>query len=258
MNRRSWVYRIRPSAAHPPFRRIGNGSLRTAPFTDVPADPNRVRWDPFPVPDHPADFVDGLFTIGGNGDAAAHAGIAIHWYAANACMRDRCFVNADGEFLVVPQAGRLLVRTEFGRLGWGPGRSPCCRAASGSGVELLDPVARRLHLRELRRAAAPARARADRGQRAGQRAGLPRAGRGVRGARGHRPGGAEVRRQPVGAPTTTTCRWTSSPGTAPTTRTATTWRVHTMGTVSFDHPDPSIFTVLTSPTDTPGTPTWTS
>src|SRR5690349_9342249 len=68
VNRRTWVYRIRPSAAHPPFTRIDNGLLRTAPFTEVEPDPNRMRWDPLPLPDGPTDFVDGLYTVGGNGN----------------------------------------------------------------------------------------------------------------------------------------------------------------------------------------------
>src|SRR3954470_8149306 len=66
-NRRTWLYRIRPSAAHPPFRRIGNGLLAGAPFTGEP-DPNRLRWGPLPLPEEGTDFVDGLFTVGGNGD----------------------------------------------------------------------------------------------------------------------------------------------------------------------------------------------
>ena len=69
-NRRSWLYRMRPSAMHQPFRRIENGLLRTAPSGDAAPSPNRLRWNPLPYPDTPADFVDGLATIGTNGDAA--------------------------------------------------------------------------------------------------------------------------------------------------------------------------------------------
>src|SRR6516165_7495667 len=70
VNRRSWLYRILPSAKHPRFRRIPNGNLLGTPFDVAEPDPNRFRWDPLPLPteDAPRDFVDGLFTIAGNGD----------------------------------------------------------------------------------------------------------------------------------------------------------------------------------------------
>src|SRR6201984_1665223 len=67
-NRRSWLYRIRPSAMHPPFRRIDNGLIRSGPFDETPPPPNRLRWNPMPFPDTSADFLDGLATMGGNGD----------------------------------------------------------------------------------------------------------------------------------------------------------------------------------------------
>src|SRR5579883_3313764 len=72
-NRRSWLYRIRPSAMHPPFRRLDDGLLRSAPFVEAEAPPNRLRWRPLPLPGTPTDFIDGLVTMGGNGDAAAHS-----------------------------------------------------------------------------------------------------------------------------------------------------------------------------------------
>src|SRR5690242_6068127 len=68
-NRRSWLYRIRPSAMHRPFRRIEDGLIRTAPCHEAEPSPNRLRWDPLPDPERPADFVEGLATIGTNGDA---------------------------------------------------------------------------------------------------------------------------------------------------------------------------------------------
>ncbi|MGH7061902.1 MAG: homogentisate 1,2-dioxygenase, partial [Stellaceae bacterium] len=74
-NRRSWLYRIRPSAAHRPFRRIDNGFLRTAPFDAPPASPNRLRWSPLPFPDAPADFIDSLVTMGGAVEAAMRSGV---------------------------------------------------------------------------------------------------------------------------------------------------------------------------------------
>ena len=102
-NRRSWLYRIRPSAMHRPFRRIDDGLMRTAPFGEAEPSPNRLRWDPLPFPERPADFVEGLVTIGRNGDAGARAGIGVHVYRANRSMSDRVFYDADGELLIVPQ-----------------------------------------------------------------------------------------------------------------------------------------------------------
>src|ERR1700747_3643467 len=81
-NRRSWLYRIRPSAMHPPFRRIGNGLVRSAPFEEVAPPPNRLRWNPLPFPAEPADFIDGLVTMGGNGDGGTRCGVAVHIYHA--------------------------------------------------------------------------------------------------------------------------------------------------------------------------------
>ena len=104
-NRRSWLYRLRPTAAHPPFRlRVGEHAslLRSGPFTEQAASPNRLRWAPLPAPTAPTDLLQGLVTMGGNGDPAAGVGVAIHLYAANRSMTDAVFFNADGELLLVP------------------------------------------------------------------------------------------------------------------------------------------------------------
>src|ERR1700736_2249104 len=119
--RRSWLYRIRPTASHPPYRRRDDGLLRSGPFGEVETSPNRLRWDPLPLPEKPTDFVDGLVTMGGNGDPASGAGIAIHAYLASRSMTDRVFYDADGELLIVPQQGRLRVATELGVLALAPG-----------------------------------------------------------------------------------------------------------------------------------------
>lgn len=119
--RRSWTYRIRPSVTHRPFREISRGLLSSAPFDGGPATPNQLRWRPLPIPQEPTDFVQGLVTFGGNGDPAGQAGVAIHIYAANASMTDRFFYDADGELLIVPQEGALIVRTELGVLHVRPG-----------------------------------------------------------------------------------------------------------------------------------------
>jgi len=114
-NRRVWTYRIRPSVMHEPFERIDNGRI-VSHFGDVVTPPTQLRWDPPPMPTAPTDFVAGLMTMAGQGDPAAMSGCAIHLYACNASMRDRYFNNADGEMLIVPQQGRLAIATELGRL----------------------------------------------------------------------------------------------------------------------------------------------
>ena len=112
-NRRSWLYRIRPAAMHAPFVRIDNG-LIAAGFDEQETPPNQLRWDPQPMPVEPTDFVAGLMTVAGNGSPDAQSGCAIHLYAANCSMTERFFYSADGEFLIVPQAGRLQLFTELG------------------------------------------------------------------------------------------------------------------------------------------------
>src|SRR5580692_8921629 len=79
-NRRTWTYRIRPSATHQPFEEIPVGLIRSGPFLEVPTPPNQMRWDPLPVPAEPADFVEGMITLGGNGDPAMQCGVGIHLY----------------------------------------------------------------------------------------------------------------------------------------------------------------------------------
>ncbi len=113
VNRRSWLYRIRPAAMHRPFTRIENGRI-THRFDDVEATPNQLRWDPLPIPSAPTDFVQGLATMAGNGDPGSQTGCGIHLYSANQSMKDRHFYNADGELLIVLQQGRLRFATELG------------------------------------------------------------------------------------------------------------------------------------------------
>ncbi|MET0509929.1 MAG: homogentisate 1,2-dioxygenase [Burkholderiaceae bacterium] len=112
-NRRSWLYRIRPSAMHRPFERINAGRI-VSDFSAEPSPPNQLRWNPVPMPDKPVDFVDGLVTMAGQGDPHAQAGAAAHVYAANRSMERRVFYDADGELLIVPQQGRQRFVTELG------------------------------------------------------------------------------------------------------------------------------------------------
>jgi homogentisate 1,2-dioxygenase len=114
-NRRSWLYRIRPSAVHRPFQRIEDGWI-TNDFNAADTPPNQLRWDPLPLPHAPTDFVQGLVAYAGNGDPHAQAGCAIYLYAANRSMTDRVFYDADGELLIVLQQGRMRFVTEFGAI----------------------------------------------------------------------------------------------------------------------------------------------
>jgi len=120
-NRSSWLYKLRPSAMHGPYKRLKDGLLRSGPFAEVDTPPNRLRWDPLPLPSQPTDFVDGLATIAGCGDPAMQTGIAVHVYRANRSMKDRVFSNADGELMLVPQQGAVAVATELGLLQIEPG-----------------------------------------------------------------------------------------------------------------------------------------
>jgi homogentisate 1,2-dioxygenase len=99
----------------------GAGLLRSGPFQEVKVSPNQMRWDPITIPEQPTDLIDGLVTMGGNGDPGAQTGVAIHLYAANRSMEGRFFYNADGEMLFVPQTGTVQFRTELGTIEIGPG-----------------------------------------------------------------------------------------------------------------------------------------
>ncbi|MER5970027.1 homogentisate 1,2-dioxygenase [Streptomyces sp. NPDC002055] len=251
-NRRSWLYRIRPSAAHPAFVRTDNGALRSAPFTEAVPDPNRLRWNPLPGPDGPVDFVGGLWTLGGNGDAQQRTGMAIHLYHATASMTDRVFSDADGELLIVPERGGLLLRTEFGLLRAEPGHMALIPRGVRFRVELLDASARGYVCENY-----------------GQPFVLPDLGpigaNGLANARDFlapvaayedREGPVEVINKFCGN------LWTATYDHSPLDVVA--WhgnhvpyvydlrRFNVLGSISYDHPDPSIFTVLTSPSDTPG------
>jgi homogentisate 1,2-dioxygenase len=120
-NLSSWLYRLRPSAMHGPFKRMAQGLLRSGPFDEVEPSPNRLRWNPLQIPSKATDFVDGLTTIAGSGDASSQAGIAVHVYCANRSMKDRYFYDADGELMFVPQQGTIFLATELGNLEVKPG-----------------------------------------------------------------------------------------------------------------------------------------
>ncbi|HEX4062130.1 MAG TPA: homogentisate 1,2-dioxygenase [Streptosporangiaceae bacterium] len=252
VNRRTWVYRILPSAAHPAFRRIDNGRLRSAPFGEVEPNPNRLRWDPPALPPPGTDFVDGLYTVGGNGDTLSHTGIGIHWYTASASMVDRYFVNADGELLIVPEAGSLLLRTELGALHVAPGEFAVVPRGIRFAVDLPGQTARGYICENY-----------------GALFTLPERGPiGANGLANERDFLAPVaayeedRRAVQVVEKFGGNLWAADYDHSPLDVVAwhgdyTPYKYDlanfmVIGTISFDHPDPSIFTVLTSPTDSPG------
>src|SRR3954469_17531657 len=118
-NLRSWLYRIRPAAVHSQFRPVEVGRLEPQ-FTDIGTPPDQLRWSPRPMPRAATDFVNGLYTLVGNGRADRQAGCRIHLYVCNRSMERRYFYDADGELLIVPQEGTLLIDTEMGRMELAP------------------------------------------------------------------------------------------------------------------------------------------
>ncbi len=254
-NLRSWLYRIRPSVAQSAYSPMDAGALRTGPIREAASDPNQMRWDAPPIPALPTDFIDGLLTIAANGDASTQAGCGVHIYAFNRDMGERLFCCADGELLLVPQHGTLLLCTELGRLTAGPGEVAVLPRGLKFRVDL---------------APGSNAARGYACENYGSPFELP--GLGPIGANGlanprdfqtpvawyeDRPGRFEVVTKFGGR------LWLAETDRSPLNVVA--WHgnhapykydlrlFNTINTVSFDHPDPSIFTVLTSPSDTPGT-----
>ena len=250
-NRRSWLYRLRPSAQHPAYQPMDRGLVRSGPFDEVPPNPNRMRWTPLPVPEAPTDWVEGLVTYAGNGDADADAGVGIHLYAANRSMTDRVFYSADGELLIVPQQGAHRFVTEFGVLEAQPGHIVLIPRGVRFRVEVDGPS--RGYVCENYGAAFR----------------IPDLGPiGANGLANPRDFETPVATfEDVDRPTECIQKyggqlWTTTFDHSPLDVVAwhgnyapcryDTARFNTINTVSFDHPDPSIFTVLTSPSDTPG------
>ena len=141
-NHRTWMYRMRPSAMQPAYRRGDDGTWKSSPINDAEVPANRLRWNPLPVPTAPTDFIDGIFTVAGNGDVASQTGVTAHVYCANRSMERRYLVNSDGEMLLVSQAGALLLHTEMGRLAVAPGEIALIPRGLRFRVELLEAEAR--------------------------------------------------------------------------------------------------------------------
>ncbi len=253
-NRRSWLYRLQPAASHPPFAPYpGAALLRSAPFRETAPSPNRLRWDPLPEPGAPADFVDGLVTYAGNGDVGTASGVGIHLFAANRPMIDRAFFCADGELLIVPQQGRLAIASELGRITIAPLQIAVIPRGVRFAVALPDRAARGYVCENY---GAPFRL-PDLGPIGANGLANPRDFETPVAAYEDRAGPFELIQKFQGVLWRTTLdhspfdvvAWHGN--LAPYRYDLT--RFNTINTVSFDHPDPSIFTVLTSPSDTPGT-----
>ncbi|HLT44664.1 MAG TPA: homogentisate 1,2-dioxygenase [Luteimonas sp.] len=250
-NRRSWLYRIRPAAVHGPFAPFAQPRFHND-FGDGPVTPEQLRWSPLPIPEAPTDFVEGLFTMGGNGGPAALTGVGIHLYAANRDMQGRFFYDADGELLIVPQQGRLRLATELGVLEVEPQEIAIVPRGVRFRVELPDGPSRGYVCENF-----------------GALLRLPDLGpigsNGLAAARdflypvaayeddegdfelvakfqGH------LWRAPIDHSPLDVVGWHGSY--APCKYDLR--RFNTIGSISFDHPDPSIFLVLTSPSDTHG------
>lgn len=121
-NRRTWLYRVRPSVRHAArFTEVTDHLVRTAPCREAQAPPGQLRWDPPTYGDADTTWLTGLRTVATNGDAHTQLGMAAHVWTATASMTDQHFSCADGELALVPQAGRIRLLTECGRLDVGPG-----------------------------------------------------------------------------------------------------------------------------------------
>ncbi|WP_280151217.1 homogentisate 1,2-dioxygenase [Piscinibacter sp. XHJ-5] len=251
-NLRTWLYRRRPSVLCGAYEPFAQPHWKTGAKDGVPVPPNPLRWNPVDIPETPLDFIDGLRTMVVNGDAEAQTGMAAHLYLVNRSMTDSAFVNADAEMLIVPQQGRLTVTTELGVLAVAPGEIALLPRGMAFSVAVHGPsrgyvcenYGAPFRLPELgpigsnglanpRDFLAPVAAFDD----------AARPWRMLRKA-----GGALWVARAEGSPFNVVA-WHGN--LAPFKY--DTANFMTIGSISFDHPDPSIFTVLTSPSDTPGT-----
>ena len=252
-NRRTWTYRLLPSAAHGEYRKLEHAGWESAPFNTVDTPANRFRWAPWPRPCDRTDFIDGIVTIAGNGSPAFQSGVAVHIYRTNASMRDRYLMNADGEMLIVPQSGGLTISTELGTIDVVPGEIAVIPRGIHCRVALLHDEASGYVCENY---GAPFR--------------LPELGPiGSNGLANPRDFLIPTAAYEAGRRDATVVRkflgtfWEGRQSHSPLNVVA--WhgnlapykydlsRFMAIGTVSFDHPDPSIYTVLTSPSTVAGT-----
>ncbi len=254
-NRRTWFYRILPSVRHSiGFRAVETGLLKTAPCRNENSQPfSQMRWHPIELPNEPTTFIEGIRTVSKAGDAQMGAGMAAHDYVANRSMEQQYFYNADGEMLIVPQLNRLTIATECGVLDIAPGEIAVIPRGMKMQVLLPDGTARGYICENY-----------------GAMLDLP--GRGPIGANAlanERDFLTPVAAyQDMAKPCQLYAKalgklYVADLEYSPLDVVA--WhgnltpykydlaRFNTIGSISYDHPDPSIFTVLSSPSDTPGT-----
>jgi homogentisate 1,2-dioxygenase len=251
-NLRSWLYRLRPTADHRPFVRYEGARLFAPGTVKEPLAPNRLRWNPPGDLPSDADFVDGMVTMLANRDPSDLEGVAVHLYRAQRSMENRVFIDADGELLIIPQEGAIELQTELGRIEAGPGDIALIPRGVRFRVRLLDGEARG-YVAENH--GLPFRL-PDLGPIGANGLANPRDFEVPVASYEDRDQPTEVIQKYLGSLWTTTldhspldvvgwhgnyvpCRYDLN-------------RFNAIGTVSYDHPDPSIFTVLTSPSNVPG------
>jgi len=246
LNKRTWTYRIQPSVLHRPFRQIENGKF-IGKFDEIVTTPNQLRWNPLAMPQTETDFIDGIVTMAGCGDSFSQTGLGVHVFACNKNMTDRFFYNADGEMLVVAEKNRVRFLTELGIVEIGSGEIAVLPRGLKFRVELPDGDARGYICENY---AAHFR--------------LPDLGPiGANGLANPRDFETPVAWfEDKGGEFELTAKfggnlWTTEIKSSPLNVVA--WhgnyapykydlrRFNTIGSISFDHPDPSIYTVLTSP-----------
>lgn len=252
-NRRSWMYRRQPSVVVGRYQAFAQAVWKTGANRELALVPEPLRWSPLPIANADADFIEGMHTMAANGDAESQVGIAAHVYLASRSMERRAFVNSDGEMLVVPQQGRLVITTEMGVLEVAPGEIALLPRGVAFKVELLDGSARGYVCENY-----------------GAHFRLPELGPiGSNGLANARDFQAPVASFEEGTVPYELVKksggrfWSAPTKSSPFNVVAwhgnlapvkyDTQHFMTIGSISFDHPDPSIFTVLTSPSDTPGT-----
>jgi homogentisate 1,2-dioxygenase len=254
-NQRSWLYRIRPTVRHTGrFQRIERGLIRTAPERDESElTIGQLRWGPTPIPQEKLTFVTGLRTITTAGDSEAMAGMASHVLLVTQSMVREHFFNADGEMLIVAQQGNLRLRSEFGVIDIEPGEVAVIPRGVIFRAELIDGPARAYVCENY----GGAFALPNRG---------PIGANCLANARDFLTPVAQY--EDSEEPCTLFVKWggelfrTEVPH-SPLDVVA--WhgnyapykydlrRFAPVGALAFDHPDPSIYTVMTSPSETPGT-----
>jgi homogentisate 1,2-dioxygenase len=254
-NRRSWLYRIRPAAVHQPFTALEHPRVAGCLDNLPPTPPNQLRWNPLPMPTAPTDFIDGLVTMAGNGSPESMNGCAIHVYAANQSMRDRYFYSADGELLIVPQQGRLSIATEMGAIELEPQEIAVIPRGVRFKVDLPDGSARGYICENF----GALFQLPDLGPIGSNGLANPRDFLTPRAAYEDREGAFKLVAKFNGR------LWQADIDHSPLDVAA--WhgnyapykydlrRFNTIGSISYDHPDPSIFLVLQAPSDTPGVDT---